>query len=248
MRSVPAQRLRDLHGASTAVWVGDGRHEVGTAHWLALSGAMHADFNLALFHGPAGESALSEHLPTIVGRRRPSIVALAGQTRETAVLREAGWVRVGGAPLMVRSTAGERVDPVARPLVAAEVSAARDLVARVFALPPDIAGQAVPDDVAGVERALWGAFDGDRLVSSLIAVRVEDALVIWSMATAQEGRRRGFGARLLGSVLADGEREGARICLLHASAAGEPFYLSMGFGVVERWDFWSRRRWVLAAQ
>jgi len=240
-------RLRTLHGRSTIAWVGDGLHRVTETHWLALSGAPHADYNLALCHGPEGGEALGACIDTITARRRPAIIALGGETKNhTDPLTQACWVPVGSAPLMTVGTAAGRTDAAVRPLAGDELGAAQELVAGTFGLPPDIAKVALttaPDRVPG--RTVWGLFCDEALVSCLTAVAIDDAIVIWSMATSASERRRGYGARLLGGALAGARESGARTCLLHASQAGERLYLAAGFHVAERWDFWSRRRWVL---
>lgn len=241
-------RLRTLHGLSTAAWIGDGLHEVGESHWLALSGAMHADYNLALCHGPGGDAHLPACIDALTTRRRPGIIAVAGETcGRVEPLTDAGWVRVGGAPLMTVDTTHCRPDAHARPLAAGELPLARDLAAETFALPPDAAEIALPTR-ATPGRTVWGLFVDRTLVSSLIAVQVEEAMVVWSMATSPSGRHRGYGSRLLAAALADSRATGGRIGLLHASEQGEPFYLTTGFRVVERWQFWSRRRWVLPSR
>jgi GNAT superfamily N-acetyltransferase len=233
-------RLRTLHGRSTAAWVGDGLREIGAHHWLALSGAPHADYNLALCHGP--HAPVDEVRDALVEHRTPAILALADA--DSGPLVDAGWRPVGDAPLMVCSTGGHSADPDVRPLT--DLGETQRLVADVYGLDGQLAEVAVrPGSIPG--RTVWGLFDDGRLAACLLAVRVEDAVVIWSMATDPGSRRRGFGRRLLDAALHGAAADGATDCLLHASAMGEPFYVAAGFETVERWEFWSRPRWVLAS-
>jgi GNAT superfamily N-acetyltransferase len=95
-------------------------------------------------------------------------------------------------------------------------------------------------------QAVWGLRDADGSLASVAGiVRVEDAVAVRSMTTAPELRGRGYGSRLLRAALADGARDGARLALLYSSYAGAPFYAAAGFSELERWQMWSRPRWVL---
>lgn len=242
------ERLRTLHGRSTAAWVGDGRLEFGDGHWLALSGAMSPDYNLALCHGAEGAAHLPRVIETIVGARRPAIIAVAGDAARNAgaVFAEARWVTVGSAPLMVTELSDTTRDPDVHALEPDELPAARALVEEVFDLTPEVAEVALTVDAGRIPgRSIWGLVEDGVLVSALVAMDVDDAMVVWSMATSPVGRRRGYGRRLLGTALGAAYDRGRRIGLLHASSDGEPFYLSMGYRIVERWEFWSRSRWVL---
>jgi GNAT superfamily N-acetyltransferase len=83
-------------------------------------------------------------------------------------------------------------------------------------------------------------------VSCLATVQVGDTVTVWSMATAQVARRRGYGAAALSAALAAAARDGATSSLLSSSAAGERLYSALGYRELERWQQWSRPRWVLA--
>lgn len=247
--SRPVEQLRRLHGLSTLAWAHGGAFDLDDAHWIALSGARNADYNLALCHGPRGAEHIQACIDRMVSARRPAIIAVAGEAKDAGtIFSESRWARVGSAPLMVIDTAAGRPDSDARELTAEELPAARSLVEEVFDLTPEVAEVALTVDAGAVKgRSVWGQYEGDELVSCLIAMYVEDAMVIWSMATSSRGRRRGYGQRLLNRALAAAHERGAEIGLLHASSDGEPFYLAAGYQIVEKWDFWSRPRWVLPA-
>jgi hypothetical protein len=51
---------------------------------------------------------------------------------------------------------------------------------------------------------------------------------------------------LLNAVFADAERAGATLALHYSSYVGESVYRSVGYVELERWQMWSRPRWVLA--
>jgi predicted N-acetyltransferase YhbS len=65
------------------------------------------------------------------------------------------------------------------------------------------------------------------------------------MATAADRRGEGHGRRALGAGLSALSAQGAVRSILYASVAGEPFYRRLGYTEIERWQMWSRPRWVL---
>jgi hypothetical protein len=48
------------------------------------------------------------------------------------------------------------------------------------------------------------------------------------------------------TVLAEAAAGGASTSLLYAPLDAEPFYRSLGYEVLERWQVWSPRRWATA--
>ncbi len=84
-----------------------------------------------------------------------------------------------------------------------------------------------------------------ELVSGVLTSRVERTTCLWAMVTAPWAQRRGHGQRLLESVLAHARLGGATQVLLLASEAGWRLYAAAGFEVLEHWQVWSKRRWVV---
>ena len=84
---------------------------------------------------------------------------------------------------------------------------------------------------------VWGLFDLDRLVACGDHRCIEDRrVVVWSMATRTESQKRGYGRRLLNSVLVRQSAAGVAGSLLQSSAAGEqPLSLPSATQVVEYW-------------
>jgi ribosomal protein S18 acetylase RimI-like enzyme len=240
-------RLRSVLGASTALWAREPRIEA--AGWLALSGARGVDYNVALCHGATEGELIRRSIEEINAARAPGLIMVAGDALgEVQHLIDASWVCVGSVPFMSIDLAGfeAEADPGARRLERGEMDEARALVADVFGIGPELADVAIPD--AALEtpgQAVWGLRAGDDLVACTGAVAVDEAVVIWSMATASAHRRRGHGARLLTAVLVDAAQAGLERSLLHASPDGEPFYGALGYSLLERWQIWSRPRWVL---
>ncbi|HWH92258.1 MAG TPA: GNAT family N-acetyltransferase [Baekduia sp.] len=245
-------RLRALHGATAALWGGDAVR-VEADRWVALSGVRHIDFNVVLLHGRAGGRAIPQAIGEIADARAPAIVMVTGAAlADVQQFVEASWVCIGAMPLMGLDLAGLPAEsdggaPVRR-LARAEVPQAQALVEEVFGYAPDMARTALPTTTADAAagRAVWGLFDdGGALLSCAGTMVVDDVVAVWSMATATAHRRQGHAARLLRGALAGAREDGARSCLLTASAVGVPFYRALGFVELESWQQWSRPRWVL---
>ena len=245
--------LRARLGESTALWAGSGV-TMHTDGWTAFSGARSVDYNVALCHGD-GDS-LDACVETVLARRVPTVVMVTGPAlAEVQRLVARSWVCVGATPVMVRPLAGDpdSGDPPAGPAPGAitrcldddaGLAAGRALAAAVFEIEPQLAAVALPP--AGAGHGLWGAFDDrGRLCSCLALSRVQETVAVWSMATAADARGLGYGRAALQAALRSAADDGARRALLYASPAGEPFYRRVGFTEVERWQMWSRPRWVL---
>lgn len=242
-------QLRSLIGRSAAVWAG--RVEVEDDRWVALSGANAVDYNVAVCHGAGSATAGRD---AILAGRAPGLVMLAGRAlAEAQLLVESRWACVDAVPIMSLALAGTDADPVPaegfeeRRLGGDDIDAAQAVIASSFGIPVELGAVALParsfDDP---KVAVWGAFDaGGALLSTLILVRVEDAVVPWSMATLAAARGTGRGKRLLIAALAEARDDGASLALLQSSPTAIGFYRSCGFTELETWQIWSRPRWVL---
>jgi GNAT superfamily N-acetyltransferase len=247
-------RLRSLLGATAVLWAGADGVSVNERGWTALSGARSVDYNVILCHGASAGADLESGVNRIAAAGVPGMLIVAGPALgEVQKLIELGWVCVGSVPLMLLelspsdpSDPSDRA-PSVRRLDRHQLDAARGIVGEVFGIGPELSLVAIPPDAADrTGQSLWGAYDDhDRLVSCLVAGRAEEVVAIWSMATAAAARRRGLGGAVLRAALAAAAREGARTALLYSSHAGEPFYRGFGYRELERWQLWSRPRWVL---
>ncbi len=231
-------RLRSALGQSAALWA---HHvEVEPGRWKALSGAFSPRYNVVLCHG---RGVLAASLEEVATGRVPAIVMVAGEALEEAeVLRERDWVCAGEMPFMMLAGGAFEADPGVRRLAGGEIAQARTLIAEVFGLHDRLAQVALPGDVARKRgQAVWGAFDRLGAVAScVVSVEVGELAAIWSLATARHRRRQGHATRVMRTVLA----ETARPSLLYAPLEAEPFYRSLGYEVLERWQAWSRRQWI----
>lgn len=243
--------LRNLLGASTVLWAGSRGLTQAERWWTALSGAPSAEYNVALCHGAAAGEDIVAAIEGIEAQSVPAIVMLAGEALADAqTLVRAGWICVGATPFMAREISGGEGDADVRRLSIEELPAARMVVEQAFSLAPGLSDVALPDCAAsGPPCSVWGVFDeadGEESLSACAAfVRVEDAVVAWSVATLPSRRRRGHASLLMRAALAESAREGATTALVYASAAGAPLYSALGFDVLEQWQLWSRPRWVL---
>jgi ribosomal protein S18 acetylase RimI-like enzyme len=251
-------RLRSLLGATAVLWAGADGVTVHEHGWTALSGARSVDYNVVVCHGESAGDDLEAGVRRIAAAGVPAMMMVAGRALgEVQKLIELGWVCVGSVPLMAlalrRDDALCPSDPAytnastVRRLDRSQLDAARGIVDEGFGVGPELSLVAIPRDAADrVGQSVWGAFDDDdRLVSCLVAVRAEEVVAIWSMATAAAARGLGHGVSVLRAALAAEAREGADTALLHSSRAGEGFYRAFGYRELERWQLWSRPRWVL---
>ena len=80
-----------------------------------------------------------------------------------------------------------------------------------------------------------GYADGIPVVSGL-GWRSGRTIGVYSIATVQSARRRGYGAAMTARVVADGVDAGCDAAALQASAMGRPIYERQGFRTVVRYD------------
>jgi GNAT superfamily N-acetyltransferase len=239
-------KLREAYGHATGFWA-TGRVSVESSRWIAASGAPTALFNQALCHGDGGGRLLERTVQEINAAGFPTILNVAGAAlRDVSKLVELGYTCVGALPLMVRSIDDVATDSAVRRLGAVDLPQARQFVEDVFHVPPELAMFGMPDTTTDAPgQAVWGLFEDGVMVSAMGTSVVGSSAVVWSMATPERHRRRGYAARLLAGALACVRDDGATHCLLQSSDLGAPFYEAMGFEVVEWWQAWSRPRWVL---
>jgi hypothetical protein len=248
--------LRSLLGATTELWAGASGVQVEPGRWSAFSGARSVDYNVIMVHAASGGTLLTRSVEEVKEARVPALLMVGGEALgEVQHLVEASWVCIGSVPFMALDLHGSPADrqgidggqAAVRRLDEEAAEAARALVDEVFGVGPELALVAIPRETSSRPgQSVWGAFDdGGELASCLAAVRAEDIVGIWSMATRASARQRGHGARVLRAALADAAGAGARMSLLHSSVDGERFYAAIGYRVLERWQLWSRPRWVL---
>lgn len=243
-----AAERRALVGQSAALWSGHGEHAVEPGWWKAMSGARIVDFNVLMCHG-ADPKLVERSLEHVSGTKTPTLITLAGPGLGNAqLLGDAGWVCIGSGPFMVLDQLGDRglgPDPEVTEARPADMPSVWEAVSETFALSPELARVAIPEDVFETPgQKVWTlAVDGE-VRSCVATVVVDSALVVWSMATLPAWQRHGYGRRLLRSALAQGAAEGVIESILLSTPAGYPMYRALGYEVTEYWQQWSRPRWV----
>jgi GNAT superfamily N-acetyltransferase len=241
--------LRQSLGRAARLWASPEHHEVGPEWWVALSGEKAVNYNLACCQS-ADAAVLSQHcLQPLLDLGRPATIMLAGPGLGTVqILADLGWVCVGALPLMALGPRHPppQDDQAVRALSMVELPAAQELLADTYGLDPASAAAAVPDRaVASTDMGAWGLFEQGQLVAGVTTVIEDGSVVVWSMATRRGSQKRGYGRRLLSSVLARQLGAGVAGSLLHSSVQGAALYRAAGYEVQEYWQLWSRPRWVL---
>jgi len=218
--------------------------EVSDRHWLLLSGAPSADFNIALVQTP--DPAVLDHVVARVQQiGAPALVCLTGDARDDAMPE--GWQPVGTMPFMAADL--EQVplatDPRVRLAGPDDVDVTTRLLADAYGMPEEIARLAVEPVVTGASKAgrsdmrFWLVEDGTP-VSAVLDARSGDAVTLWCMSTPQRFARRGYARALLAHVLHVARAEGAAIGLLGATPAGKPLYDATGWRTLEQWRLFVR--------
>jgi len=238
--------LRDELGATAALWAG-ALHAVEPDRWVALSQATAVEYNLIVCHGAQDTHCVAASVEEIGMLGVPTLLALAGRALGSAqVAVDAGLVCVGDRAFMARAGAGSALDPDVRQARLDELPAVREVMVEAFETTPELVAVALPDPdrwPTGTRVWLLESEGGIKAVTG--AVQAGSALAIWSMATRPSEQHRGYGRRLLDTVLCAGVDDGADHSVLITSPVGESLYRSLGYSVVERWQQWSRPRWVL---
>jgi ribosomal protein S18 acetylase RimI-like enzyme len=254
--------LRTAYGRSTGLWTSDGVHDVGDERWIALSGKASIDFNLALCYADSAKP-ITEVLDRIKACGVPAVLMLTGPALGQAqTLTDCGWVCIGQtafmlSPLLTPALPRQLTnhEPDARQLVLVQderrLLAARELVAAAFKTSSEDAVIALPDQLlaAGAER-LWSHYDADgELLACVCTVEVDDVAIIWSMATQPELQGTGQGRALLAALRAQfATATNTRHFLLTSSNAGYALYRDANYDTLERWQMWSRPRWVIGSR
>ncbi|WP_224240248.1 GNAT family N-acetyltransferase [Hyalangium gracile] len=115
-----------------------------------------------------------------------------------------------------------------------------DINAVAYASPLEVARQSVvvPALFQGNSRGYVGYVDG-KAVSVAAVVRVQDVAYVGYVATLADQRRRGYAEAVMRQGLADARRVwGLERTVLHATEAGHPVYLRMGYRDVTRFAFY----------
>ncbi len=101
-------------------------------------------------------------------------------------------------------------------------------------------GTACPDLLDRPDCVVYvGYADGAPVVSGL-GWRSGRTIGVYSIATVESERRRGYGAAMTARVIADGVDAGCDVAALQASEMGRPIYERLGFRTVVRYAAYVR--------
>jgi GNAT superfamily N-acetyltransferase len=119
---------------------------------------------------------------------------------------------------------------------AAGIDAHREAVTAGFGSHPAVAdGTACPGLLDRPECVVYvGYVFGDPVVSGL-GWRTGRTLGVYSIATIESARRRGYGAAMTARAVADGVVAGCDVAALQASEVGRPIYERLGFRTVVKY-------------
>ncbi len=143
----------------------------------------------------------------------------------------------------------ERLAPPTRPPPAIDIRHATDdeavrhvadVNAIAYASPLEVARQSmvIPGLFAGDNRGYVGYVEG-KAVSVAAVMRVNGLAYVGNVATLEAHRRRGYAEAVMRHALEDARRVwGLERTVLHATDAGHPIYLRMGYRNVTRFLFY----------
>lgn len=162
--------------------------------------------------------------------------------RLLAAARDDGMAVEPGPPLMVMDPIVAAPPPpegvvLRRVTSGTDVDQACTVAAQGFAMPEDRMGLFVNERVLGLDGvALFVAETDEGIVSTALLAVTGATAGIYTVATPERFRGRGYGAAVTWAAVAEGARRGCRLSILQASPQGHPVYERMGFVDAGRYD------------
>jgi hypothetical protein len=119
---------------------------------------------------------------------------------------------------------------IRRVIDAAGIDAHRSVVTAGFGSDPTVAqGTACRELLERPECVVYVGYAGDAAVVSGLGWRTGRTIGVYSIATVESARRRGYAAAMTARVVADGAVVGCDVAALQASDVGRPIYGRLGF-------------------
>jgi GNAT superfamily N-acetyltransferase len=129
---------------------------------------------------------------------------------------------------------------IRRVIDASGIDAHRSVVTAGFGSDPSVAqGTTCQEVLDRPECVLYVGYAGGAAVVSGLGWRTGRTIGVYSIATVEPARRRGFGAAMTSRVLADGVVAGCDVAALQASETGRPIYERLGFRTVVKYAAYS---------
>jgi ribosomal protein S18 acetylase RimI-like enzyme len=176
--------------------------------------------------------------PFTVMTRAGKTPAVEDAARELGLTNE---IRIPGMTV----TARELADPatnldVVKVETADGLAQALAVGASGFGVPADLVASVYSLEVAELEglETYLGRIDG-RDVSTAVGFTIDGTTGIFSVATPEEHRGRGYGAAITAQAVRDGFAAGADLAGLQSSPMGEPVYRRLGFREVETYTLFA---------
>jgi GNAT superfamily N-acetyltransferase len=176
--------------------------------------------------------------PFIVMTRSGKTPAVEAAARELGLTRE---VRFPGMAVTPRELKVPDTDlEVLRVETADGLAQALAVAATGFGVPADLVASVYSLEVAGLEglETYLGRVDG-RDVSTAVGFTIDGATGIFSVATPEEHRGRGYGAAITAQAVRDGFAAGSSLAGLQSSPLGESVYRRLGFRDVETYTLFA---------
>jgi GNAT superfamily N-acetyltransferase len=126
-----------------------------------------------------------------------------------------------------------------RTLTAHEAALHTQVAADGFGVPVELLEQLFPPafmDRPGIRVYLGES--GDQPVTTGVGYTAGEFVGIFSVATPEQFRGRGYGAAVTSRAVRDGLRQGATQAYLMASPMGFPVYERLGFRTLSTWGMW----------
>ena len=163
------------------------------------------------------------------------------------ILTEAGLVPVGDAtptpgmvafpidPDAIAAHAAPGLD-IRRVIDAAGMEAHRQVATAGFGSDPAVAdGTACADLLERPECVVYVGYANGAPIVSGLGWQTGRTIGVYTIATIETARRRGYGAAMTARVVADGVAAGCDLAALQASQMGRPIYERLGFRTVVRY-------------
>lgn len=210
---------------------------VRDSEWIRLiTRTAHPFGNFVIAESGIAAGALTSVARPLTELDQPSSVFLKAKASDSAVeeeLKALGFDGFGQMPLMAVDLS--RLAPAALPsgfefrqVGESERGAWVDALTEGYEIPVRLSELCASIDGSG-EVALFGAFEGDRVVSTSMTFAYDGLMGIYCVATRPSHRGKGLGAYVTAEPLRRARAEGWDTGILQASEAGYPIYRKLGF-------------------
>lgn len=209
---------------------------LGSKSLRFITRAAHPFGNFVIADGGIGAEDLRTTVAPLTEVGQPASVFLKSEAADSAIattLKELGFENFGSMPLMAvdLSQLARAALPSGfefRRVGESERGAWVDALTEGYEIPVRLSELCASID-GSEEVALYGAFEGDRVVSTSMTFAYDGLMGIYCVATRPSHRGKGLGAYVTAEPLHRAKAEGWDTGILQASEAGFPIYKKLGF-------------------